>query len=170
MKQLYIIVDCSGSIVMDDTLMAGQINDIVHDLVEAARDSASRIRVIRYQDEAELYWDSAIDSFFYDIGEDRFGGRSNLGKAYELIRSQLDGEGGYIEDCVIALVSDGEASDNYKRQLALLDGDRRAIRTAITLTSEKSATEKHASGDLYAFTRGNADKENFIECTVNALE
>ena len=93
MKKVFFIVDCSGSIAVDDILKIGQINDLLRDSVTMCiSKNTSDISVICYSDKAKVYWKSSDSNIFYDIPESRFGGRSNLGQAYDCIKGLIDEE------------------------------------------------------------------------------
>ena len=113
MKILYIIVDCSGSIVSDDTVKIGQINDLLRDLINSAKgEGLKHIQVICYANGAKLYWDSTKDATFYDISETRFGGRSNLGQAYMVVENLMV-EGSYTKRTAEAHASAHELIFSY---------------------------------------------------------
>ena len=162
MKHVFFVVDCSGSITADGSAAIGQINDLVRDAVEAALgNDADDVRVICYGNDAKLYW-SNDKGGSCDIPESKFGGRSNLGKAYELIRSMVTKGKIKSEDCAIALISDGEATDDYKKALAALDAQNRFYRVAISIGNESWTTERHASDADLSF-KSLRDRDDFID-------
>ena len=170
MKHVFIILDCSASIVADGSELVGAINDLLHELINELEDGgAGDIRVIGYGDNASILWQSSSKKSFSDIPEDRFDGRSSLGKAYELIKKTLTAEAIPLKDCAIALISDGEASDDYKTQLQALDPKNEAYRVAIAFGIKHFTTEKHASQNDLFFLRGVTDRDDFIEKTVDYL-
>ena len=73
-----------------------------------------------------------------------------MGKAYELIRSMVTKGKIKSEDCAIALISDGEATDDYKKALAALDAQNRFYRVAISIGNESWTTLSIKSGNFYA--------------------
>ncbi len=164
MKILYIIVDCSGSIVSDDTVKIGQINDLLRDLINSAKgEGLKHIQVICYANGAKLYWDSTKDATFYDISETRFGGRSNLGQAYMVVENLMV-EGSYkAKDCGIALITDGEATDNFKKALYNMDKDKEAFRIAYLIGDTKRTAEAHASAHELIFSYMANEREAFID-------
>ncbi len=171
MKHVFLIIDCSGSIVADDTIKVGQVNDLSIDLIRACQSALAQIdiRVICYANGAKLYWQSSSNSSFYEIPESRFGGRSNLSKAYNLIQDSIKKESMKNSDCVLVLVSDGEATDNYKKALNELDPRNEITRIALSIGNSTSATEKHSSGETFFFKNGVKDRDAFIAKIVDCI-
>lgn len=171
MKQLFLILDCSGSIVSDDSVKVGQINDLLSDLIRACKEKNNivDIKVICYADEAKWYWNSASNSGFYEISESEFGGRSNLGTAYKLIHSTIEIEVLERLDCILVLISDGEATDNYKKALAELDPDGKMTRVALSIGTTTMTTEIHALDESMHFIHGVRDREAFISKVVDCI-
>ncbi len=162
MKELFFIVDCSGSTKQDDMSRVSQVNELLRSAINTCSGADAKISVICYSDDAELFWSSANGSIFYDIPDDRFHGRSNLGKAYDFINSKISGKV-QLHDCIIALISDGEATDNYRKSLANLDRYHKAKRLAISISSIHTTTERHASEDDFLFLNGIKDSDYFAE-------
>lgn len=170
MKHFFIITDCSGSIVSDGSEYIGTINDLLRDLIEDLEVAgATDIRVICYANGAKYYWQSLDKKGFVDITENRFGGRSNLGKAYSLIKETIDAESIAIIDCALLLISDGEATDNFKKELQLLDAQNTAFRVAISIGRKHITTDKHASTESCLFNNGIAERDDFIEKSVEFI-
>lgn len=170
MKRVYLIVDCSGSIISDDTAQIGTINDLIRDVIEELEtEGANDIRIVCYANGAKMYWQSSEKTGFLDITENKFGGRSNLGKAYELIRQDIENDSVELQDCAFILLSDGEATDNYKKELLRLDPKKKAYRVALSLGSQHITTEKHAFNDELSFSNGIIDRDDFIEKTVEFI-
>ena len=172
MRHVFVIVDCSGSISDDGTETIGAINDLVRDLIEEFKSSGvDDIRVVCYANGAKLYWESKKEKYgFLDIDTVKFGGRSNLGKAYGLINEIVSKETLSMKDCSIILVSDGEATDDYKTALSELDGKKQAYRVAISLGKVHTTTERHASDDTCAFINGVDDRDRFIEKSIEKID
>ena len=163
MKRIFVIIDCSGSIVSDGWEMVGTINEITQDLVREVSPHASDIRVICYSQNVKVHWERKSGKLLTDLNETSFEGPSNLGKAYAFIKKQIDAEKINCKDCVFVLISDGEATDNYRKQLDILDPDHTAQRVAISIGSSHNATDKHVLSSDCAFNRGYVDKDYFID-------
>lgn len=162
MKHVFFIIDCSGSILSDGQAKIGQINDLAREAVESALSyDADDVRVICYGNGAKIYWTNDKGGFC-DIPENKFGGRSNLGSAYALIRTLITKEKLKLKDCVLALISDGEATDDFKKELELLDPKNESYRVAISLGNEYWASERHAlNSDM--LVKNIRDRDDFIE-------
>ena len=164
MKNIFFIVDCSGSIVVDDTVKIGQINDLVRDSIDKCNSKGkNNISVVCYSDTAKIHWKSSSNNFFYDISDDKFGGRSNLGQAYKYVKNLIDNAKISISDCVIVLISDGEATDNYRRELQTLDSKNQSVRLSFSIGTSYSTTLQHASKPTLMFKNGIRDREDFLD-------
>lgn len=171
MQHVFFIVDCSGSIIADGMQKVGQINDLIHDIVDNCVSAQIKdIRVVCFGNSARIYWEFTKDNFFLDIPPNRFGGRSNLGQAYTLLRDILNKENIQIEDCIFILLSDGEATDNYKLALNNLDSNNSSIRLALSLGNSSLTTEKHVSMDEYSFKNGVKDRDSFISKIMDCIK
>ncbi len=169
MKHVFILVDCSGSIIADETEKVGQINDFLHDLiVELEQGCAKKIYMIGYAKKAQLLWKSG--QAFTDITESIFSGLSNLGQAYAYVKKMITAEKISPADCVVALISDGGATDNYRKELATLDGDNLMARVALTIGTINATTERHASDESCAFKDGINDRDDFIDKIIELAE
>lgn len=163
----FIVVDCSGSAVSDDTSMVGMINDVTRDLIDEISSYPSvDVRVICYANDAKEYWKSSKAHGFLDLPETAFGERSNLGKAYELIAKTVKAEKIALKDCAIALISDGESTDDYKKALSSLDEKDEIFRVALSLGNYHYTTERHGLKDDCVFTKGVEDRDDFIEKAI----
>ena len=165
MKKVIFMVDSSGSISLDDTLRVGQINDLLRDAVRKCIDKGTTdISIICYSDKARVYWNYTEDTkFFYDIPESKFGGRSNLGQAYNYIKNEFIVKSRIpLSNCVIVLISDGEATDNYRKYLKLLDGNNQSKRIALSIGTSNATTSHHASGYDMEFKHGISDRDGFL--------
>lgn len=172
MKHIFIIVDCSGSIISDDITKVAQINDLIADLIHAclAANNENDIRVICYANKAKVYWQSSLNRTFYEIPESKFADRSNLGEAYKLIYNEMIiNETIEICDCIIVLISDGEATDNYKRALNELDPNNDTIRIALSVGNSTHTTERHSLGNEFCFKNGVKDRDAFIAKIVDNI-
>ena len=164
MKHDFIIVDTSGSIISDGVSTVAAINDLLRDMIsELDSKGAQDIRIVTYSDKAQLYWSNSNGKGYLDMSDDLFNGRSNLGKAYEYIGGVIKSEKLCISDCSLVLISDGEATDNYKKQLLLIDPDKESYRVALSLGNVHITTEKHVVDDDLSFNGGIADRDAFID-------
>lgn len=169
MNHLFFIVDTSGSMI-DDYSKIGQINDLLRDTITTCIEKElTDIKVITYSDDARVYWSFTGSEIFYDIPDESFVGRSNLGKAYELLKSIIENEKLPLEDCMIILISDGEATDNYKKKLELLDKNKSACRIAISIGNNYDTTEKHASNNNLMFKKGIDDRDNLLDRVIDLI-
>ncbi len=158
MKNLFFIVDCSGSI-GEETMKIGQINDLLRDTIDEVDADSS---VICYADDAKVYWQAKNNSIFVDIPHEDFIGRSNLGKAYDLVKEMIENKA-ELEDCIFVLISDGQATDNYKKSLSVLDPKKKATRLAFSIGTVHTTTERHVSNDTLLFKNILNDRDEFIE-------
>lgn len=164
MKTIIFMVDCSGSITGDDPLKPGQINDLLRDTIDELKEkNVENIKVIIYANDAKMHWDSKKYLFFYDIQDSSFSGRSSLGKAYELVEEIINTQHINKKEIILVLISDGEATDNYKKKLLSLDNENEIIKMAISLGNIHNTTERHASNEDLIFRNGIDDRDNFIE-------
>ena len=171
MKAAFIILDCSGSIVSDDTSKIGLLNDLVRSLIETLLgEGLMSIRVIAYANNAKVYCECKGMNTYLDIPSSKFGGRSNLGKAYELVGEIIKQEELSLEKCAIMLISDGEATDNYKLKLEHLDPENKTYRIALSIGTLHLTTEKHANSYQRCFNKGYDDRDDFIDAAVEFLD
>ena len=169
MKHVFILVDRSGSIVAEETEKIGQLNDLLHDLTtDLEQGCPKQVYVIVYAKTAKIYWQSGQG--FMDMNEGDFSGLSNLGQAYAMVKSMVDKEKLNPKDCVVALISDGTATDNYRKQLTALDGKNQMARVALTIGTINTTTERHAPAEGCAFKDGINDRDDFIEKIVDLAE
>lgn len=169
MKHLFFIIDTSGSIV-DDYNKIGQINDLLKDTIMICNGKGLKdIRIITYSDNANIFWSSNRGIMFYDIPDESFSGRSNLGKAYELLKQLTDSEKIKLEECIIVLISDGEATDNYKKKLALLDPKKVSCRIAISIGNKYDTTENHVTSNKLMFKKGIDERDIFLDRMIDLI-
>lgn len=170
MRNIFFIVDCSGSIVIDDTVKIGQINDLLRDSIDKCNSKGkNNINVICYSDIAEVYWKSSSNNIFCDIPDDKFGGRSNLGQGYKYVKILIDNAKISISDCIIVLISDGEATDNFRRELLAMDNKNQSIRLSFSIGTSYSTTLQHASNQNLMFKNGIRDRESFLDKLVDVI-
>ncbi len=168
MKHDFIIVDVSSSVYSDEMDNVSSVNDLVSDLIsELKSKDAEDIRVITYSDKAALYWSSSKNTIFTDMSADLFKGRSNLGMAYDFIADIVRKENISLSDCSLVLISDGEATDNYKKKLLLLDPKKESYRVSVSLGNVHITTEKHVIEDEFAYVNFNSDRVAFIDRVGN---
>ena len=169
MKHVFVLVDCSGSIVADETEKIGQLNDLLHDLTtDLEQGSPKKVYVICYAKTAQIYWQSGQG--FMDLDEGAFSGLSNLGQAYTFVKKIVDAEKISPKSCVVALISDGSATDNYREKLSILDGKNQMARVALTIGTINATTEYHAPLEGCAFRDGINDRDDFIEKIIDLAE
>ena len=169
MKHVFILVDCSGSIVADETEKIGQINDLLHDLTsDLEQGCPKKVVIITYAKTPKVYWQSGQP--FMDMNEGEFSGLSNLGQAYAMVKQMVDDEKIDPNSCVVALISDGSATDNYRKQLTALDGKNQMGRVALTIGTLNATTERHAPSEGCAFKDGINDRDDFIEKIIELAE
>ena len=168
MKHVFILLDCSGSIIADETEKIGQINDFLHDLTMELQSCAKKVYLIGYAKKAQLLWESG--QAFTDITESTFSGLSNLGQAYAFVKKIVTSGKIAPADCVVALISDGGATDNYRKELAALDGDNQMARVALTIGNINVTTERHASDESCVFKDGINDRDDFMDKIIELVE
>lgn len=162
MRHVFILVDCSGSIVADEFEKIGQINDLLHDLTSALSQSSDvKSYVICYAKTPKIYWQSG--QAFMDLNESAYTGLSNLGQAYQMVKKMIDDDKIDPKSCIVALISDGSATDNYRKQLTALDSKNQMARVALTIGTLNATTERHAPTEGCAFKDGIGDRDDFIE-------
>lgn len=173
MKNIFFIVDCSGSISGDDPIKMGQINDLLRDTIDELKEKCIKnintMKVIIYNNDAKIHWNDKKFLFYYDIQETNFNGRSNLGKAYDLINEIIKKENISKKDTIIILISDGEATDNYKKKLTILDPKNEITKLAISLGIIQNTIERHASNDDLIFKNGIDDRDSFLEKLIDLV-
>lgn len=171
MRTLILIVDLSGSIAGDDTEKVGQLNELVRDIVDEAKSNdAEDIRIVAYNKTVRLVWNAKNGGNFVDFNSKDFVGLSNLGQAYAFVNEMLTKDNLSREHCVLALISDGEATDNYKKQLALLDPQDNIARVAISLGNLNTTTDKHAAMYDCSFRMIGGGREDFLDKIIDLLE
>ena len=157
----------------ENILLIGQVNDILRDAIDVCDPNTCKdVYVITYSDDASLYWQQSGKEGFYDIPESKFGGRSNLGKAYTLVAQLVHKNKLKLNQCAIVLISDGDATDNYKKALLSLDPQHEAYRVALSIDSSGFTTDKHAYDDRLSFKDIEVDdvRYNFIEAIRDYAE
>lgn len=170
MKNIFFIVDCSGSIIGDDPIKVGQVNDLLRDTIdELSEKNIKNIKVIIYANDAKIHWDNSKFPYFYDIQEKSYGGRSNLGKAYELTKEIIDNQKISKKDTIIILISDGEATDNYKKQIISLDPNNQITKISISMGIVHNTIERHATNEDLMFKNGIEDRDIFIEKLMDLI-
>ena len=146
----------------DGSTLCASVNDTLRDMAESLDDEGVKdVRVVTYGDNAKLFWKSGKTPYT-DMELPSQGDRSNLGAAYELVKATIDGEGIAVGDCAIMLLSDGEATDDYKKQLSKLDPDDRAFRLSVALGNKRATIEKHACNDSLVFDDITSDYDEII--------
>ena len=136
------IVDCSGSMFGEKI---GTVNNAIQatipEMVDAAENNPNAklmVRTLKFSTGASWVTASpiAIEDFVWNDLD--AGGVTDLGKAFELLSAQLDVEqlGTRALPPVLVLLSDGQPTDNYKKQLDKLlhmPWGKKAVRIAIAI-------------------------------------
>ncbi len=171
MEHLFILVDTSGSVVLEGIQKIGQINDFLRDVIIATIDHLKSIHVILYSDLPRVYFRKSDGRGFGEIKDYEFTGRSNLGKAYALTKKIMDEQSVDCSNSIIAIISDGEATDNYKKELMLLDPDQKSKRIAVGLGAEQDTLEDHINetGVIISDITSDNAKREFIGNTINTI-
>ena len=153
MKQLFILIDVSGSIALGDSPKLGQINDTVRDMLVAANGKYTSAYVIIYSDMPRIYWQSSALAPFEDLTEYHMGGLSNLGKAYAFVEETMAANSTIPKDVCTVLLSDGEATDDCEKALLQLDPNNEMARIAVSLyPGYTEIIERHAIKREMIFT------------------
>ena len=152
MRQLFILLDISGSVALEGTHKVGQINDLIRDLLEFTADSYQAAYLITYSDIPRIYWQSRKKEIFIDIPPKEFGGRSNLGKAYLFVGSILADNSVQPSNVSLVLISDGEATDNYRIALHAIDPKNQTTRVAGGLGMSRDTLDFHMGSPELAYT------------------
>lgn len=171
MRHLFVILDTSGSIALEGNHKIGQINDLIRELISVAEGNCSDARLITYSDQANVYWRLSSGEYFADLTPDRFGGRSDLGKAYSLIKEILTNEGIPVSETCLALISDGEATDNYSARLAELDPRSESTRVGGCIGNNRLTLDRHVGSPelVYPDVTSLISRDEFLDEIVVGL-
>ena len=153
------IVDCSGSMFGEKI---GAVNNAIQatipEMIDAAESNPNAklmVRTLKFSTGATWVTASpvAIEDFVWNDLD--AGGVTDLGKAFELLSAQLDVEqlGTRALPPVLVLLSDGQPTDDYKKQLDKLlqmPWGKKAVRIAISIGQD-------ADDDILAAFTGNRE-------------
>ena len=172
MKNLFLILDISGSISLEGKHKVGQINDLVRDLISATEGAYETAYVITYSDIPRIYWKSSSGEIFMDIPEAEFGGRSNLGAAYAFVGNILKSDATSLSQACLVLISDGASTDNYIAALKKLDSKRESARVAGCIGAERYTLEYHVGDSklVYPDLSDSIVRDEFFDEIVTKLE
>lgn len=175
MKDLFVILDTSGSIALAGNHKIGQINDLLRDLISVTNGKYERAYIITYSDMPRIYWKSASGEIFMDIPAGEFGGRSGLGAAYEFVGKIISSDSSSAARACLVLISDGSATDNYKKALKKLDPKGESARVAGLLGSSGAVTytlDYHVGDakNVYPDVSGYVVRDEFFDEIVTKLE
>lgn len=153
MKQLFILLDTSGSVLLEGRSKIGQINDTLRDMLVAAEGKYTSAYLIVYADMPRIYWSSKLGTAFEDLTTQSMDGRSNLGKAYYFIKDIMTLSSTEAKDACVVLMTDGESTDNYTKALKEIDPNNEMTRIAVGLGSGyEELLENHATDRALIFT------------------
>lgn len=160
------VVDCSGSM---SGLKIGTVNNAIRETLPDMRDSANDnpnaqllIRALKFSDTASWVSPDAVDveNFAWnDLSAD--GGMTNIGEAFELLAGQLSIPPMSTRALppVIVILSDGQATDDYKKslnKLLSLPWGKKSVRIAIAIGSD-------ADQDMLRKFTGNDELVIFVD-------
>ena len=168
MRHLFVILDTSGSIPFGGISKVGQVNDLLRELVAVTEGSYESAYIITYSDKSEVYWSSASGNGFRDIPADRFGGRSNLGKAYTLIKEILNCKSISAKDACLVLISDGDATDNFSARLTEMDPTSASARVGGCIGKNRLTLDRHVGAPdlVYLDITSLTERDEFLDDIV----
>ncbi len=136
------VVDCSGSMYGEKIgIVNNAIQNVLPDMVSEAEDNPNAqlmIRTLKFSTGAEWLTENPVKVEDYVWEDLDAGGVTDLGKAFELLTAQLDVKqmGERALPPVIVLLSDGQPTDDYKKQLdkfKKLPWSKKAVKIAISI-------------------------------------
>jgi uncharacterized protein YegL len=164
---LFFIVDTSGS--MSGSKM-GSVNTTVHEILPELKDISAenadaqiKIAVLEFSSGARWLYDKPMEADNFCWNDLHAGGVTDLGEACKMLNQKLS-RNQFMQDAVgsfapvIILLSDGEPTDNYKKELDVLKGNnwfKAAIKIAIAIGED-------ANQEILREFTGN------VECVVIA--
>ena len=172
MKNLYVILDTSGSVALEGMHKVAQINDLVRDLLSETEGAYESAYIITYSDVPRIYWKSASGDIFMDIPVAEFDGRSNLGAAYDFVGKILGSDKIPLSQACLVLISDGASTDNYAAALKKLDPKGESARVAGCIGTDKYTLDNHV-GDaklVYPDISNRINRDDFFDEIVAKLE
>lgn len=162
MRYIFALVDTSGSIRQN---AKGQINDILEEIArEVSKVDKAFLSIITYGDSAKVHKDVLSKNY---LAINTFEGRSNLGEGYNKIKDIMSVFGVNLKESLILLISDGLATDDYKKALGALDPFHISKRVTFQLDEERLTNEHHVgyNGSLIF-----DDKHGLIQKTLEILD
>jgi len=142
---LFFIVDTSGSM---SGSKIGSVNTTIHeilpelkDISEENADAQIKIAALEFSSGAKWLYDKPIEADKFRWNELNAGGITDFGEACKMLNQKLS-RNAFMQDAVgsfapvIILLSDGEPTDNYKKELDNLKGNnwfKAAIKIAIAV-------------------------------------
>lgn len=145
------LLDCSGSMSMDGKI--GQLNYAIRETIPEMRQVAGEnptasllVRVLTFSTGAEWHIDAPTSIDDFQWSEVTAQGVTDMGRAFEMVAEQLQMPPMPQRALppVLALVTDGQPTDDWKSGLARLDEvpwGRKAVRVAIAIGSDSSTPE-----------------------------
>lgn len=136
------VVDCSGSMYGEKM---GTLNNAIHEVIPEMRSEAEgnpnaqlMVRALKFSTGANWITSSPVKVEDYEWEDLESEGVTDMGKAFELLASQLSVEelGQRALPPVIVLCSDGQPTDDYKKSLEKLKKTpwfRKAVKVAISI-------------------------------------
>ena len=142
---LFFVVDTSGSM---SGSKIGSVNTTIHeilpelkDISEENADAQIKIAALEFSSGAKWLYDKPIEADKFRWNELNAGGITDFGEACKMLNQKLS-RSAFMQDAVgsfapvIILLSDGEPTDNYKKELDNLKGNnwfKAAIKIAIAV-------------------------------------
>lgn len=167
MNYVFIVVDSSSSINQGGNQTIGKLNDLLQDMsVEISRFDSVMTSVVTYADTAHFYHPLTNKMRFNEFPSSQFMGRSNLGKAYDLIYKEINTKNLPIESTMIILISDGQSTDNYKSSLIKLDELGDSIRFSYPVGSDDETLQNHVGNNANHYI---LKKEDLIESVISVI-
>ena len=136
------VVDCSGSMYGEKM---GTLNNAIHEVIPEMRSEADNnpnaqliVRALKFSTGANWITESPVKVDNYEWEDLEAEGVTDMGKAFDLLASQLSVEelGQRALPPVIVLLSDGQPTDNYKKSLENLKRApwfKKAVKVAISI-------------------------------------
>jgi len=153
------VVDCSGSMYGEKM---GTLNNAIHEVIPEMRSEADSnpnaqlmVRALKFATGANWITESPVKVDEYEWEDLEADGVTDMGKAFELLTSQLSVEelGQRALPPVIVLLSDGQPTDDYKKSLDKLKKTawfKKAVKVAISIGQD-------ADDDVLAEFTGNRE-------------
>ena len=145
-KYVFLIVDCSGSINSGGVDRIGKINDLLRNAVnEVTGSDNGMVSIITYADNVKEHKELSKNQIYYELKTTDFTGRSNLGKVYKWLETYITKHSVSLADCILALISDGSATDNFEPLLKALDPSNESKRLSFALSDDIATHNIHVN-------------------------